>query len=223
MPIATKKAAAKRVLSKKGVKKRPSGGQNTYDPRFALIGRELRASGFTMQEVAVYFDKHESTLYHWMGKYPDFKEAMKQGTETAVHRVANALFETAIGRTYKEQVPTKIKQVDYDPDTGKRTQERETVVVTEVEKVQQPNPTAQMFFLKNRAPESWRDKHEITHASAIDMLSDAEINRLLREEGSTMTIEADYEVVDDVPMDDDEAEATEHEDDEHVYRPSRAR
>lgn len=33
----------------------------------------------------------------------------------------------------------------------------------------QPNVTAAIFFLKNRAPESWRDRHDVDHGGSVRM------------------------------------------------------
>ena len=53
-----------------------------------------------------------------------------------------------------------------------------------MEKYAKPNTTAQIFWLKNRKPEVWREKQNIEHAGGIDQkidlsgLSDKDIEKL---------------------------------------------
>jgi transposase-like protein len=84
-----------------------------------------------------------STLYEWKKKYPEFSEALKAGKEVADAQVFNALHQSAIGFHYLEEAVT---------NTGE--------VVT-VKKYSKPNVTAQIYWLKNRVPDDWRDKQEI--------------------------------------------------------------
>ena len=58
----------------------------------------------------------------------------------------------------KVQKPVKIKQVYYDPDTGKKLREQEIWQTVEEEIHYPANVTAQIFWLKNRKPDQWRDR-----------------------------------------------------------------
>ena len=84
-----------------------------------------------------------STLYEWKKKYSELSDALKDGKEVADAQVFNALHQSAIGFHYLEEVVT---------NTGE--------VVT-VKKYSKPNVTAQIYWLKNRVPDDWRDKQEI--------------------------------------------------------------
>lgn len=93
-----------------------------------------------------------STLYEWKKKYPDISEALKKGKEVVDIQVENALLKRALGYSYKE---TKIEE----------TADGDKVTVTVKEVV--PDTTAQIFWLKNRRPDKWRDKQDIEHSGQI--------------------------------------------------------
>ena len=56
----------------------------------------------------------------------------------------------------------KVKTVDYDPETGKKIREAEKWVAVEEEVHIPPQVTAQIFWLKNRKPDQWREKNDLT-------------------------------------------------------------
>ncbi|MEG0681335.1 MAG: helix-turn-helix domain-containing protein [Eubacterium sp.] len=86
------------------------------------------------------------TLYDWKKKYPEISEALKKGKEVVDRKVENALLKRALGYTYEE--------VTYENGI-------ETKCVT---KEVAPDTTAQIFWLKNRKPDEWRDKQNIEHS-----------------------------------------------------------
>ena len=69
--------------------------------------------------------------------------ALKKGKDIADAQVVNALFKTATGFTYYEDIATA---------TGD---------VVQAQRFAKPNTTAQIFWLKNRQPDRWRDKTEV--------------------------------------------------------------
>jgi len=93
-----------------------------------------------------------STLYEWKKKYPDISEALKKGKEVVDIQVENALLKRALGYSYKE-----VKKEE--------TADGDKVTVTVKEVV--PDTTAQIFWLKNRRPDRWRDKQDIEHSGQI--------------------------------------------------------
>lgn len=100
-----------------------------------------------------------STLNDWKKKYPDILNTLKKGKEVADRNVENALYESAIGKKYKVKKPIKVKEVQYRD--GKRVKEVEHIEYAEQEIVIPPNTTAQIFWLKNRKPDVWRDKQDV--------------------------------------------------------------
>lgn len=100
-------------------------------------------SGLTDEQIADNLGIAASTIYEYKKKYPEFSEALKKGKDIADAQVVNALFKTATGFTYYEDIATA---------TGE---------VVQAQRYAKPNTTAQIFWLKNRQPDKWRDKTEV--------------------------------------------------------------
>ena len=112
------------------------------------------------------------TVQVWINTYPEFSDALKEGKAPADAKVERSLFQRAIGYKITE------KKVIQNPDGSTRKE------VTEKEVA--PDTTAQIFWLKNRLPGEWRDKHEqeITGKDGTPLLpqsmSDDEIIALIK-------------------------------------------
>lgn len=108
----------------------------------------LKLSGWAMdglvdEQIARNCGISRSTLNEWRKKYPDISDTLKRAREVADREVENALYKSAIG--YKETVKKVFKVND-------------ELVEREVEIYYPPNVTAQIFWLKNRKKDVWKDK-----------------------------------------------------------------
>jgi hypothetical protein len=103
-----------------------------------------------------------STLRGWKGESPQIAEALRKGKEVVDREVENALFKSALGFMQKIKKPVRIKEVEYDPKSGKKIRESEKWVQVEEEVYIPPQVTAQIFWLKNRKPDQWREKNDLT-------------------------------------------------------------
>ncbi|MBR7189293.1 MAG: helix-turn-helix domain-containing protein [Clostridia bacterium] len=102
--------------------------------------------GLTDEQLARKMGISCGTLYAWKNKFPEISKALKKGKEVVDVEVENALLKRALGYEYTEMM------VEHSPDGVKR---RETV------KFIPPDVTAQIFWLKNRKPETWREKQVV--------------------------------------------------------------
>jgi hypothetical protein len=103
----------------------------------------LASQGLTKQQIALALGIGESTLYEKQAKFPEFKDAIKRGQAKGIAKVANALFERAVGFTTEEE---------------KAFCHAGRIVTQRVIKIYPPDTTAAIFYLKNRAPEDWKDR-----------------------------------------------------------------
>lgn len=110
--------------------------------------------GLTDEQIAANIGIRAGTLYDWKNRFSDISEALKKGKEVVDRQVENALLKRALGYEYKETTREPV----LNPNTGKV----ELTVTKTVTKQVVPDTTAQIFWLKNRKPETWRDKREIT-------------------------------------------------------------
>ena len=103
--------------------------------------------GLTDEQTAANMGISRSTLSEWKKKYPCIKDALKKNKAIVDTEVENALLKRALGYDYEEISDKYEKGV---PTEHKVTKEH---VI--------PDTTAQIFRLKNRKPEEWRDKRSV--------------------------------------------------------------
>lgn len=115
--------------------------------------------GLTEEQIAKNVGISRSTLNEWKKKYPDISDTLKKGKDISDRMVENALFKSAIGERLTLKKPIKVKEVTYKD--GKRVKEIEHIEYADEEVIIQPNTAAQIFWLKNRKPEMWKDKQDI--------------------------------------------------------------
>lgn len=112
--------------------------------------------GLTDEQIAENAGINPATLYVWKKKYPEISETLKRGKEVVDRQVENALLKRALGYEYEE-----VKEKFEGNVMTERTVTKKEVV---------PDITAQIFWLKNRKPDKWRDKPDYEDTSAIDKL-----------------------------------------------------
>lgn len=108
--------------------------------------------GLTDEQIAHNMGISPATLYNYKRDHLEILEALKKGKEVVDIQVENALLKRALGYSYEE------KKVEVSEEGTKVTKTIKEVV---------PDTTAQIFWLKNRRPEQWRDKQDIEHSGQI--------------------------------------------------------
>ncbi len=130
-------------------KAKPTRGRPTlYQAAYAAQARRLALLGQTDAEMAVFFGVDERTINRWKKAHPEFCQSLKAGKDEADARVAESLYQAAIGGGAITE--TKV-QADADGKIIGRTTETKQVPA---------NTTAMIFWLKNRQPDKWRDRIE---------------------------------------------------------------
>lgn len=138
---------------------RKSKYESVVKPNLELIEGWL-LNGITEREIARRLHIAHSTFQAYKQQFPDFSDRLKKGRELADIRVENALFRSAVGFEY-EEVKTEYyengKKVlqNNDPDA------KQSKKITKVTRKVPGDVTAQIFWLKNRRPDKWRDRKEI--------------------------------------------------------------
>jgi hypothetical protein len=150
-----------------GEKKGDAGRPTKYKEEYNEQARKLCLLGATDKELADFFNVCEATINTWKIEKEGFLESIKSGKVMADATVAEKLYHRAIGYSHKE--------VKIATSEGRITDEKE------YDKHYAPDPTAAIFWLKNRNPSQWRDKQQVEHSGSISELSDEEINRRLAE------------------------------------------
>lgn len=117
-------------------------------------------NGLTDEQIAKNLGISKDTFYKYKKEHTDFSDSLKRGKEVIDIEVENALLKRALGYKYNEVT----KELIVDKETG----EEELKVTKVVTKEVVPDTTAQIFWLKNRKPEDWRDKKDIEHSGDIN-------------------------------------------------------
>lgn len=112
--------------------------------------------GLTDEQIAKNIGISRSTLNVWKDRYSDISDALKKGKDIIDRQVENALLKRALGYEYEE-----VKEKFEDGVITERTVTKKEVV---------PDTTAQIFWLKNRKPDKWRDKPAYEDTSELDKL-----------------------------------------------------
>lgn len=144
--------------------------------------------GLTDEQIAKNMGVAYSTLRTWRDKFSALSAALKRGKEVVDREVENALLKRALGYEYTEKKYEQVKMSEeeyharqkvavqqYKLDHPEATLEEiklvemsvsklKSVLVEEKTKEVVPDTTAQIFWLKNRKPEEWRDKQSIEHS-----------------------------------------------------------
>ena len=123
------------------------GRPTSYKPAYPKQAAKLCALGATDAEIAAFFEVHTATLYRWKAQHKDFCDALKVAKVAADDRVERSLYQRAVGYEQEEVkifMPASATAPIYAKFTAKIA----------------PDVTAQIFWLKNRQPERWREKQD---------------------------------------------------------------
>lgn len=105
--------------------------------------------GLTNEQIANNIGINVKTLYEWKNKESNISNALKKGKEVIDFEVENALLKRALGYTIT------IKEQKIDKDGCVHDTKRDVHIPGDT--------TAQIFWLKNRKKEQWREKQEINN------------------------------------------------------------
>ena len=124
------------------------GRPSSYKPEFAKMAFYLCKLGATDADLAEAFGVSVVTIDNWKIKFRDeFLGSLKGGKEEADKNVERALYARATGYSYDA---VKIFH----------TKDGKIIKVPYTENVP-PDVTAQIYWLKNRRPDRWRDVQNI--------------------------------------------------------------
>lgn len=135
------------------------GAPTKFKPEFIEDARRMAEAGYTDIQMVEEFGIGRTTFYRWKKDFPDFRDAIRIAKEEPDNQMERSLYHSGNGFEYFEEVPIKVKDIEYDQ--GRKVKETERVEVVQVKRTVPPNSTAQIFWLKNRRPDLWRDKKEI--------------------------------------------------------------
>lgn len=142
-------------MAKEKPKKNKGGRPSSFKPEYVEQAYKLSLLGAKDTEMANFFEVSEKTLNNWKQDHPKFLQSLKEGKEVADARVVDSLYKKAIGGH-------KIRETTFEkvvmPSTSDEDIAQEVYKKKVVEKEVVADTTAQIFWLKNRQPDKWREK-----------------------------------------------------------------
>jgi len=127
----------------------------------------MARDGVIDKDIAKALDVSYSTFRKYIKEKPELAKIVKPGKDYIDRKVEEGLINRARGCTVRKV----IKEPYLDPETGHMAQDEDGNLKLRVTKVIEeemaPETRAAIFWLKNRKPEEYRDKHEIEHKGEI--------------------------------------------------------
>lgn len=113
--------------------------------------------GLSNDQIAENMGIDRATFYRWANKYSDFGDVLKRTKEITVYEVEDAMFKAAKGYFVEETKTITNKD-------GK------TLRIETNKKWIPPNTTAQIFYLKNKDPDNWRERNDLSLTASNGVL-----------------------------------------------------
>lgn len=120
--------------------------------------------GLTDAQIAAKMGISTTSLYDYQLKFPEITDALKRGKAPVDNEVENALYKRAVGG-----FEIKEKRVERWKDANGVEREHTVIITREVP----PDTTAQIYWLKNRRRDKWKDKWDIDVNATEEVLATA--------------------------------------------------
>lgn len=139
-----------------------------------ILVEDWARNGLTDEQIANNLGISKTTFYKYKKEHSELSELLKKGKEVIDTQVENALLKRALGYTYEEQ----STETFLNGNVKKKT----------ITKHIPGDTTAQIFWLKNRRPDKWRDKNvvehqgELTTTNPLSGLTTEELRNILKKE-----------------------------------------
>lgn len=134
--------------------------QEWLTPDGLTVLEGLARDGLTDELICKKIGIGARTFYEWMERFPQMAQAIKKGKAPVDIQVENALLKRALGYEYEETI-TEVEEL-----AGGHQKKH----IRKVLKHCPPDTTAQIFWLKNRRPDRWRDKVEQVQTVGNELL-----------------------------------------------------
>ncbi len=142
--------------------KRKAGRPPTFNEQIADKIVALAEKGKTIDQISDIIGVTSRCISFWLAEKPSLLQAVKEARQMADEMVEASLFKKATGYFHETE------KIFYDKDTGQ-------IVRAPTVQHYAPDTTAQIFWLKNRKPEQWRDRTEVKLEKELDDMSDEEL------------------------------------------------
>lgn len=119
-----------------------------YDKTVAPVCHQLALLGLMDKEIAETFGVTKKCFLVWQETHKELRDVLNDARNLADARVANALYQRAVGYNYTED------KTYFDRETG-------SLEIVKVEKHCIADVTAQKAWLQSRRPKQWREAKDL--------------------------------------------------------------
>ena len=155
-------------------KKSNAGRKSKYEthvkPKLHLITQWCK-NGSTDEQIYKKLRVGKESFYKYKREHVELSDALKIGKDDADDLVESALFKRALGYEYEETEESET----YNPDTG------QTVKTRKIIKHLVADTTAQIFWLKNRRPDRWRNNDRVEIVEHVDPETKASLDFIAKQ------------------------------------------
>lgn len=141
-----------------------AGRPSRYKAEYAELAYKFCLLGADDNRLAEMFEVDVSSINRWKVAHETFRESIKRGKAIADATVAQQLYHRATGYSHPEIITA--------------THQGQITDTMEVVKHYAPDPTAAIFWLKNRQPKQWRDKQDIEHSGEVKQTVNHDLKKL---------------------------------------------
>lgn len=118
-------------------------------------------AGYSDAELSHLMDVSRKTFYKWLKEHEAIGDSLTRGRAHAADVVEDELFKRTRGQVVKLTKYVKVRQVEYDPMSGRKLREFEELEPVEEEIYVPADVRAQTYFLNCRRPEDWGEKQTL--------------------------------------------------------------
>lgn len=166
--------------------RRSTNGNGKYNDDYPELAYRLCTTfGADNIALAKALGVHESTVKNWLREHQDFREQVLKGKdEYDSTNVEKSLLQRALGYTYEEK---KTEDVTLKIGKGKAAIQMPATKRTTTVKQVAPDVVAQIFWLKNRQSDRWKDvrqeimkgsvDHQHQHKHEVPVIDPSDIDR----------------------------------------------
>lgn len=129
--------------------------------------------GLSLEQIAKNMGIADSTLRKWRDQFEQISAAIKKGNAPVDYEVENAMLKSALGYYVTVKKPIKVKTERQKVGEGRIVEEH--IEYADEQVYIKPDTTAQIFWLKNRRSDRWRDKQEQIITTVEDLTPLAEM------------------------------------------------
>ena len=140
-----------------------AGAKGYFKKKFVKDVYRLALLGASRIQIADFFEVSTATITYWVQRREDFAQALKKGKIHADSKVAEALYQRALGYSHPDTHIMTNRVKEYDAD-GNIIKEYSEPLIIPITKHYAPDTQACLKWLQLRQKENWSETINVNHS-----------------------------------------------------------